>query len=166
MARNNADEIVPGLWIGNKESSVDREFLAKHKITAVFNCTKNLIFDSSVPHQYRVPLDDNLQTAEIRNMELWGSEIAYKIAFELRRAVAAGEGVLVHCHAGMQRSAGSVALFLIAIKGLTTDEAILVIKAKRPVAFNPSANFEDAIRGFEAMFEREVRPTFSVAPDA
>lgn len=156
----SADEIVPGLWIGNKASSTDREFLQKHKITTVFNCTKNLIFDSSIQHRYRVPLDDNLQPAEIRNMELWAPEISFKIVSELRRARSAGEAVLVHCHAGMQRSAGSVALYLIAIKDLTADEAIKFIREKRPVAFTPGVNFEKAIRGFEEMFQRDFRSRF------
>lgn len=157
----SADEILPGLWIGNKAASTDREFLAKHKITAVFNCTKNLIFDSTVKHQYRVPLDDNLEPEEIRNMELWGPEIAYKIATEMRRIAVAGEAVLVHCHAGMQRSAGSVALYLISIKGLSADKAMAAIKEKRPIAFTPRANFEKAIRGFEAMFSRDIKPRLS-----
>jgi protein-tyrosine phosphatase len=154
----SADEILPGLWIGNKASSTDREFLGKHRITAVFNCTKNLIFDSSVKHQYRVPLDDNLQPEEIRNMELWAPEIAYKIAAEMRRVKPVDEAVLVHCHAGMQRSAGSVALYMIAVNGLTTDEAIAAIKKKRSIAFKPAANFERALRGFEVMFKRDIKP--------
>jgi len=154
----SADEILPGLWIGNKGASRDREFLAKNKITAIFNCTKDLIFDSSVKNLYRVPLDDNLEAEEIRNMELWAPEISYKIASEMRRAEASGEGVLIHCYAGMQRSAGSVAMYLIAMKGLTADEAMALIKEKRPIAFTPRANFEDAIRGFEAMFNRDVKP--------
>jgi len=154
----SADEILPGLWIGNKAASTDRDFLQKHRVTAVFNCTKNLIFDSTVKHQYRVPLDDNLEPEEIRNMELWAPEISYKIAAEMRRTKAAGEAVLVHCHAGMQRSAGSVALYLIAMKGHTADEAMAFIKKRRPITFTPRANFEAAIRGFEAMFNRDIRP--------
>jgi protein-tyrosine phosphatase len=76
----------------------------------------------------------------------------------MRRAKGVGEAVLVHCHAGMQRSAGSVALYLIAIKGLTADDAMAAIKAKRPITFTPRANFERAIRGFEAMFTRDIKP--------
>jgi protein-tyrosine phosphatase len=153
-----AHEIVPGLWIGNRESSMDRDFLSKEKIISVFNCTKTLPFEPTIKRQFRVPLDDNLQAEEIRNMELWAMEIAYKITTELSAARAKGEAVLVHCHAGMQRSAGSVAIYLIATQGLTTDQAVALIKEKRPIAFKPAINFERAIRGFEATFEKEVRP--------
>jgi protein-tyrosine phosphatase len=76
----------------------------------------------------------------------------------MRRVKPEGEGVLVHCHAGMQRSAGSVALYLIAVKGLTADDAMAFIKKMRPITFTPRANFEKAIRGFEAMFSRDIKP--------
>jgi protein-tyrosine phosphatase len=58
----------------------------------------------------------------------------------------------------MQRSAASVAMYLIATKGMTTDEAIRFIRSKRSIAFTPAANFEKSIRGFEAAFSRDIRP--------
>jgi hypothetical protein len=47
---------------------------------------------------------------------------------------------------------------LIATQQMTTDQAIAYIRSKRPIAFRPSANFEKSIRGFEASFDKEVRP--------
>jgi len=158
MNSNAADEIVPGLWLGNRVAAADTAFLQEKKIKAVFNCTKDLLFDKSVTRQYRVPVDDNLQEPEIRNLELWSYEIVYKIAFELRRSHEEGGAILVHCAAGMQRSAASVAMYLIATQNMTTDQAIAFIKAKRPIAFHHSANFEKSMRGFELTFNRDVRP--------
>ncbi len=155
---NNADEILPGLWIGNKVAAADDQFLREKRVRAVFNCTKDLPFSSVVKRQYRIPVDDNLQPDEIRNLELWSMEVAYKIAAEMREARANREAVLVHCHAGMQRSAASVAMYLIAAQGMQTDSAIAFIREKRPIAFQPSANFYEAIRGFERAFERDIRP--------
>jgi protein-tyrosine phosphatase len=51
-----------------------------------------------------------------------------------------------------------VALYLIAMKGHTADEAMAFIKKRRPITFTPRANFEKAIRGFEAMFAKDIRP--------
>jgi protein-tyrosine phosphatase len=76
----------------------------------------------------------------------------------MRRAQTEGTAVLVHCAAGMQRSAASVAMYLIAVKGMTTDQAIEYIRSKRSIAFRPSPNFERSMRGFEVSFEKEVRP--------
>jgi hypothetical protein len=155
---NPADEVVPGLWLGSRYAALDGEYLKEKRIRAVFDCTKDIPFHTSIPRQYRVPVDDNLQPEEIRNLELWSYEIVYKIAMEMRRGEKEGTAVLVHCAAGMQRSAASVAMYLIATKGMTTDEAIRFIRSKRSIAFTPAANFEKSIRGFEAAFSRDIRP--------
>jgi dual specificity phosphatase 12 len=153
-----AHEILPGLWLGNRHAALDPAFLREKKILAVFNCSKDIPFEPTVKRCYRVPVDDNLREEEIRNMELFSYEIVYKIAYEYRRARTEGGAILVHCAAGMQRSAAAVAMYLIAAQNLTTDEAIRAIQWKRPIAFQPAANFEDAIRSFEKAYNREVRP--------
>ena len=158
---NPADEVVPGLWLGSRYAALNPEYLKEKKITAVFNCTKDIPFEPVVRRQYRVPVDDNLQEAEIRNLELWSYEVVYKIIGEHRRALAEGSGILVHCAAGMQRSAASVGMYLIATQRMTTDEAIRFIRSKRAIAFRPSANFEKSMRGFEASFDKDIRPQLS-----
>jgi protein-tyrosine phosphatase len=155
---NAADEIIPGLWLGNRAAAGDTNFAKQKNIRAVFNCTKDIPFNPEIPRQYRVPVDDSLQEPDISKLEAWSYEIAYKIASEYRRGRTEGSAILVHCAAGMQRSAASVAMYLIATQAMTTDEAIAFIQKKRPIAFRPGANFERSIRGFEAAFNREVRP--------
>lgn len=68
---NNADQILPNLWLGNLKAAEDETFLKNAGIDVVFNCTKNLPFHPSIRRRYRVPVDDNLENEEIRNMELW-----------------------------------------------------------------------------------------------
>ena len=151
---NDADEILPGLWLGNAKSSMDDIFIRKNKIEVVFNCTKNLPFSPIIPIKYRIPVDDNLQEDEIRNMELWSSEIAYKIIAEYVQ----GKTILVHCAAGKQRSAASVAFMLIAFLKIRGLDAMNRIKEKRPVAFLPRANFERSIDYFDRKFHGEMLP--------
>lgn len=158
---NPADEVVPGLWLGSRYAALNPEYLKEKRITAVFNCTKDIPFEPVVRRQYRVPVDDNLQEAEIRNLELWSYEVVYKIMGEMRRAREEGGAVLVHCAAGMQRSAASVGMYLIATQKMTTDQAIAYIRSKRSIAFRPSANFEQSMRGFETSFNKDVRPQLS-----
>lgn len=158
---NAADEIIPGLWLGNRAAAGDANFAKQKNIRAVFNCTKDIPFNPDIPRQYRVPVDDSLQEPDISNLEAWSYEIAYKIAHEYRKGREEGSAILVHCAAGMQRSAASVAMYLIATQNMTTDEAIAFIQSKRAIAFRPKANFEKSIRGFEAQFNREVRPALA-----
>jgi len=102
-------------------------------------------FHPSVPYQYRIPVDDNLQPREIKNMEDWAPEIAYKILREYR----AGHPMVIHCHAGMQRSTAACSFFLMALTGRPLIEVMYMIKSKRPIAFEPQANFANAMRSFE-----------------
>lgn len=97
---NPADEVLPGLWLGSRYAALNPDYLKEKRITAVFNCLKDLPFEPVIRRQYRVPVDDNLQEAEIRNLELWSYEVVYKIMAEHRRATAEGGAVLVHCAAG------------------------------------------------------------------
>ena len=151
---NNADEILPGLWLGNSQGSQDEVFLRTHNIESVFNCTKTLPFHPSIQNRFRVPIDDNLEEAEIRNLELWSYEAIYKLIREVKK----GKGVLVHCAAGMQRSAAVMAMYLITTQGMTWDQAKRYIKQRRAIAFFPMANFEKAITGFYSSFLRDIHP--------
>jgi len=145
---DDAHEIIPGLWLGNKKAAANTQFLKKNKISVVFNCTKELPFDSSIQRTYRVPVDDNLQPVEIANMEKWSPEIVYKVITEYNE----GRKILIHCHAGMQRSAAVMAMALIAMYRKPADKVMAFIREKRAIAFFPHANFDKAIRGFERDF--------------
>jgi protein-tyrosine phosphatase len=148
-----AHEVLPGLWLGNARAARDREWLAQNQITVIFNCTKDIPFLQRGPsHMYRIPLDDNLEADEIRNLELWSWEVSYKLAKERVE----GNKILVHCAAGMQRSAAVIAIYLISAYRCTTDEAIAYIKSKRPVAFFGNANFYNSIKGFEKSFRNMI----------
>jgi protein tyrosine phosphatase len=149
---DNANLIIPRLWLGNKGASMDSEFLKKNNITVVFNCTKDLPFHSSIIKRYRVPVDDNLEPVEINNMRVWAPEIVYKVLREYR----AGHTILVHCFAGMQRSAAVVAMTLIVLTKKSPDEIMAKIREIRPIAFFPAANFEKSIRNFDQDFKKEL----------
>jgi dual specificity MAP kinase phosphatase len=147
---NDADQIVPGVWLGNARAAADETFLKNAQIQAVFNCTKDLPFHSSIRRRYRIPVDDNLQPEEIRNLELWSYEIVVKMMREIKE----GNAIFVHCHAGMQRSPAVIAMFLIATMNMNADQAMAFIKDRRPIVFFPTANFGKAIRGFEESFQK------------
>jgi len=152
--RNPADEIIPGIWLGNAIASQDPNFFRERGIESVFNCTKDLPFLPFVPRKYRLPVHDNLRDEEIRAMENSSFEVVYKLSQEHRRGP-----VLVHCAAGMQRSAAVVAMYLIAKNpGMKVEDAIIYIQKRRPIAFTPGPNFLRAIKAFETAFDREIRP--------
>jgi hypothetical protein len=149
---NNADQIIPNVWLGNLKAAHDEPFLNNAGIQVVFNATKDAPFHPSIRRRYRVPVDDNLQESEIRNLELWSYEIVYKLLKEYKE----GRPVLIHCHAGMQRSPAITAMFLMTLYHMSADQAMAYIRNKRPIVFLPSANFENAIRGFERSLTQNI----------
>lgn len=154
---NPADEILPGLWLGNRNAALDGGWLGAKGIKCVFNCTKDIPFYPTIQRKYRVPVDDNLQVDEIRNLELWSYEIVYKIIREYKT----GQPILIHCAAGMQRSAACVAMFLMASRNMNPEAAKAFIRARRSIAFYPQANFQKTLEGFYASYQRDVVPTIS-----
>ena len=150
----DAHEILPRLWLGNVRASMDTNFISFNGIQVVFNCTKNLPFSPNIPIKYRIPVDDNLQEEEIRNMELWSAEIAYKIVAEYNN----GKTILVHCMAAMQRSAASVAFMMIVHLKMHALDAMKMIKERRSIAFHPRANFGRSIDYFDRKFHGEILP--------
>ena len=151
----NAHEILPGMWLGNSKAAADSKWLDQKNITVVFNVTKDLPFSPIIKKQYRVPVDDNLQPGEIRNMTLWSQEAVYRI---LEEHVKNRQNVLVHCAAGMQRSAALVAMYLIATKRMDPQQSITFIQGVRPIAFRPSPNFKASIIEFDKTYHREILP--------
>lgn len=153
----NANEIIPGIWLGNRVAATDDKWLQQNNITVVFNATKDVPFSTVIKKQYRIPVDDNLKPEEIRNMTQWSQEAVYKVLEEYNK----GNKILVHCAAGMQRSATIVGMFLIATRGMTWQQAITYIQHIRPIAFRPSPNFKDSLIEFDKTYHREILPRIS-----
>jgi hypothetical protein len=153
---NHANEILPGLWLGNKHAASDPDFILGNKIEIVYNCTKDLPFIPliSKENRYRVYVDDNLEEAEIKNMEIWAREISFSII----KSYTSGKHILVHCYAGIQRSATCIVFLLIALKGMSAQEAIQYVKQRRPIAFYKNANFMRSILHFENEYNNIILP--------
>lgn len=154
MAMRNADEIIPRVWLGNRYAAMDEEWLTDNNIQTVFNCTKDLPFHETIKTRYRVPVDDNLESEEINNMTKWSPEIAYKILREYKT----GKNMLIHCAAGMQRSAAALTIFLITLTGDNAPKLMSMIRKKRPIAFVPSANFRKSIEYYDDLYHNDILP--------
>jgi len=144
----NENEIITNLWIGNKLTATNPSFLHLHNIELVVNATKDVKFgdESGKIKNIRIPVDDHPND----------SETLYKfldvIADTIHRYLNSDKAVLVHCFAGMQRSATVVASYLMKYGGLMADDAIKAIKSKRKVCFTPSANFRYQLIQFQHTF--------------
>jgi protein tyrosine phosphatase (PTP) superfamily phosphohydrolase (DUF442 family) len=151
----NAHQILPGLWLGNCSAAQDAGFLATAKIGAITNATKDIpnFFERQGIEYHRLPVDDDLQPHSIQHM---AEKLDDAVRFIKQHYLIDGKPVLVHCFAGMQRSAAIVTAFILKY----TSETDLVkvaafVRQKRPVAFlgmvpkTLSINFLPALKEYE-----------------
>lgn len=150
----STNEIIPNIFLGDITASRNREFYDSMNIGMVVNCTKTIPFlEGGTFKKIRVPVDDNLKDEEIQNLAKWSPQIIRTIWDEYSK----GTTILVHCHAGIQRSAAVVAMFLIFYQRCSHKEAMSRIRKRRPIAFQPSANFYKAIVAFESSLNEAIR---------
>lgn len=134
----SADEIVPGIWVGNEAASQSELFMKQANIGLVINATTHIVskFLGSI-YYMRVPV---LDTPE-ENFKMFICMSAACKAIALART--AGMNVLIHCHAGMQRSAAICAAYLLYARpdlAQTPADACYRVLEARPLAFNYGRN--------------------------
>ena len=127
----SVDEILPGLFIGNFATALNKNFIVKNKISLVVNCTPNVpnMFPGIVQYA-NVPIND----IETENESMY---IALRcVLSKIRLYLVYGKNVLVHCMAGKSRSCSIVAGYLIRYYNYDVDSAIRTVISKRPKAFD------------------------------
>ena len=137
----HAHEIIPNLWVGDFFASQDENFFKEFNVKFVVNATTHIPFGDFYKRRkvdaIRFPILDSFDPVYQEFMRKHKNTIAEAI----RGALQKGEVVLVHCHAGMQRSATLVAVFLMRYHNMSKQKAIKFIKSKRSVCFEPKPTF-------------------------
>lgn len=132
--------ILPNLYLGNKNASKEK-ILQDLGIDIVINVTPNLPFHSEQIENIGIPVYDDKSEYSKRILVEYIKEILPYMHLQLKR----GKRILVHCRAGIQRSPTVIAAYLMKYKGMSIDEAIEFIQARRPTAFRPKQNFRDTL---------------------
>lgn len=177
----NANLIIPEtssngtLWLGNYKSALDIEFIKQNNISVIVNCSVDLpyIYDIidvnshglSKLETFRIPVYDSLLDHDIYIMEQYYHTV---IPFIIKKLLKEHKNILVHCHAGAQRSASVVAAVLYVLidnnimlfneinyssKDKLMKNIIKYILAKRPRAFS---------YGFRVNFKKSLETFFNI----
>jgi atypical dual specificity phosphatase len=154
----DAHEIIPRLWLGNRRAAVNMEWLQTNNINVVVNCSRDIPFsdDTYVVGRriYRIPIDDSLREKDINYLTTASEEVALTLLREYK----SGARILVHCAAGMQRSAATVAIFLMTLNHWSAEKAVVYIRSIREIAFRPGINFLPSIQEYERRLFTEILP--------
>lgn len=143
---SNQHQIIPNLWIGNYKAALDKDYLQKNNIKLIINLSKDIEFTDLDIEKHRVFISDN------RSME---SDIGMiteipKLFPILDNHMKKNNGILIHCRAGMQRSAGFMAIYLMRRLNKKFDYIKNMMRKKRCIVFYPFVNFIGPIKYYEA----------------
>uniref|UniRef100_A0A673IGB7 protein-tyrosine-phosphatase n=1 Tax=Sinocyclocheilus rhinocerous TaxID=307959 RepID=A0A673IGB7_9TELE len=144
--------ILPFLFLGNERDAQDLDLLLCLNIGFVVNVTTHLPLyhlDTGLVRYKRLPATDNSK----QNLQQYFEEV-----FEfIEEAHQCGRGVLVHCQAGVSRSATIVIAYLMKHTLMTMTDAYKYVRGRRPIV-SPNLNFMGQLLEFERDLNSGVTP--------
>lgn len=144
-------KIEPGLYLGDLHSSSDLQILKDSSISALISVTDaNLMKWSSSENRALVSEDRHMI---IPCFDTDGQDLLTELAricdfIEEHQGAEPQKSVLVHCTAGVSRSATVVVAYLMRKYRKTMHEAVRVVQKKRKI--RPNANFLAQLAVWEA----------------
>lgn len=133
-------EIMPNLWLGNLDTTYDMEFLQEAKITHVLSIIE---IDHSTPAMVAKGVIHMRIRMYDRDEEPIYSVFPTACKF-MEDALKGGGAVYVHCLMGMSRSPTLVAAYLIKTHGMSAEEALTFLVARRPIV-SPNDGFRASL---------------------
>ncbi|KAI0079219.1 phosphatases II [Panus rudis PR-1116 ss-1] len=132
-------EIIPNLWLGDIRSVENVDQLREKNIRCVVTAMRGKLAIEETFYQHRIEIDD----AEDEDML---PHLVPAITF-IQKQLDNGYGVLVHCLAGISRSATIVAAYLMYSRGIDADDALALIRQARSQV-EPNKSFMSQLNVF------------------
>ena len=139
----NHNLIVPKLYLGNIYESINEDFLIKNNINAILNCTEKEPFHEYFDDKSRFRLEIN-DSRTPENILKFKNEINNCIDF-IDNCIEEDKNIYIHCYWGLMRSATVVAAYLMKKYNLSKEDAINLVKERRPAALSSFYNFNEIL---------------------
>ncbi|BFZ01448.1 hypothetical protein BsWGS_04487 [Bradybaena similaris] len=126
-------EVKPGVIMGSQDVAHDFDLLKQHGVTHILNVATGV--ENLFPDQFIYQTQEFLDLPEFPIFQGFESAINF-----IEEAIKANGCVLVHCNAGVSRSAAVIMAYLIKKEGMTINDAFSYLRSKRP-AICPNPGF-------------------------
>ncbi|KAG8433959.1 hypothetical protein GDO86_012352 [Hymenochirus boettgeri] len=148
--------ILPHLYLGSQNDVMNQEVINQNGITHVLNVSHSCPQPVFIPdnHFLRIPISDSY----CEKILPW---LSAAVEFIEKVELVNGK-VLVHCLAGISRSAAVAIAYIMRSMGLCLDDAYRFVKEKRPT-ISPNFNFLGQLLEFE-MSLAHTEPSDHVKP--
>lgn len=146
------DFITDQIAIGNRHDAMDLGFLISNGIDAVLNLAYDLdisYFQFYHEKEYRFQIEYQ-KVGLIDGAGNKSSTFAAAV-YMLDQLLERHDKVLVHCHAGISRSSSVVTTYLSHKNGISLDEALNLVKEKRPQV-NPHWSLMELAKSLPNLF--------------
>ncbi|MCJ1275982.1 phosphatase [Puttea exsequens] len=144
LTKDWMNEIIPNLYLGNIYAAQNFEELSAKRISVILTIRiKNL-----PPATCERYAQKNIQHRFISKRDVYDEDlldIFRNTSNIIRRSLANGTPVLVHCDAGVSRSSTVVCAYLMQSHGMSSKQAIDFVQSKRSVV-RPHLGFEKQLR--------------------
>ncbi|EUC65419.1 tyrosine-phosphatase [Rhizoctonia solani AG-3 Rhs1AP] len=137
------DEVIENLWVGDFGAATSIELLEMAGVKYVVSCMRGKVRVHETMRRHQIPLDD---TEEQDVLAYLPATIAF-----IQKSLASGDGVLIHCMAGMSRSATIAAAYIMYSQGLDPTGALELIREVRPT-IQPNPSFLHQLEVFHAAY--------------
>lgn len=141
--------ILPHLYLGCQRDVLSQELMQQNDIAYVLNASNTCPKPDFIPdsHFLRVPVNDSF----CEKILPW---LDRSVEF-IEKAKASNARVLVHCLAGISRSATIAIAYIMKRMDMSLDEAYRFVKEKRPT-ISPNFNFLGQLLDFEKKLKSEA----------
>jgi len=150
----NAAEIVDGIWLGEANDAMDIETLKKNGVNSVINCADQATLTCG--EYYPIGWSYlGIECDDKANYDIIGKHLNEFTDF-MDECVVNKRKVLVHCVAGINRSATLLIAYLVRRRGMSLIDAISLCHAKRPIILTNEAFVMSLIEWSERLEQKRV----------
>ena len=134
---NRMDYIIDNIYLGDSDAAADEDYLKSYNISTVVNCAEELVSNYT-----------DLKFMELKLFDYYLDQIfpRFEIAYKYIKRHSENN-ILIHCAAGMSRSASLVIFYIMKEKKWDYDTCLNYTRERRPVVW-PNEGFEEQLRNY------------------
>jgi len=134
-------QVIQKLFIGSQDAAANFSLLKENEVSHILNVASGV--ESAFPENFVYKKVEILDLPEVQIIDY------FPVCFEfINEAIIKGSGILIHCNAGISRSASIIIGYLMYSQSLKYDQALELVKIARPQV-RPNDGFVTQLRAYK-----------------
>eukprot|EP00347_Sterkiella_histriomuscorum_P012647 403367769 len=149
LNRHYMNEILPNLYLSGMQPTYQLYYLQQQKIDSILTVAD--VLEPQFPDQFEykiIEISDDIESNIHQHLD--------ECVTFIRKRIDSGKTVLVHCAAGVSRSASVITAYVMTVKSLSRDDALAYVRTRRP-AVHPNDGFMCQLLEYQKILEERRR---------